>query len=124
MKNVANLLVIDNNRLLIVKKKDIWILPGGKFLDGESYECCLRRELKEELSTRVVIRDFYKSFKGITPYSREYVEAQAYFGEINGSINPSAEISDAKLIINFKNYDISDITKKIIQSLIQDGHLK
>ena len=53
----------ENNRILLTRraKGDFagkWEFPGGKIEGGESYEQCLSRELKEELSICVVIDSY------------------------------------------------------------------
>ena len=49
MKKVIDLIFLKDNGVLFVKKKDFWILPGGKLEYGEKDISCLERELKEEL---------------------------------------------------------------------------
>ena len=56
---VAAGLVFHEGRLLITQRPPtghlagLWEFPGGKRELGESYEACLRRELKEELDIEV-----------------------------------------------------------------------
>jgi mutator protein MutT len=56
---VAAGLVFRNGRLLITQRRandhlgGLWEFPGGKREPGETYEQCLRRELKEELDLEV-----------------------------------------------------------------------
>ena len=127
MKKGIYLAEINEERLLLVRKKDIWILPGGKLENGESDSDCLFRELKEELSVskqQFRIYNFYKSFIGRTPFSNALLEAKVYFGRLrDGLIKPNNEINDVKFIRNFKNYKISEITNKIINSLKKDKYL-
>lgn len=125
MRRAINLAEITEEGLLLVRKKDVWILPGGKPEEGESDYKCLIRELKEKLSVskeQIRIYNFYKNFMGRTPFSKTLLEAKVYFGTLNGRLKPSAEISEAKHIKDFENYETSDITKKIIDSLRQDKY--
>jgi len=126
MRNAINLAIITNKGILLVKKKQTWILPGGKpDFENESDEQVLNREFSEELPlTRIKINEFYKSISGITPHRGDELEAKVYFGKLTGEIKPSSEINDAKYIKNFQDYNLSDITKKIIDSLIKDKYLK
>ena len=58
---VAAALVFDGGRLLITQRpaeKDLgglWEFPGGKLEEGESYQDCLRREVKEELGIEIAV---------------------------------------------------------------------
>jgi|TARA_Y100000310_G_scaffold107162_2_gene105610 ADP-ribose pyrophosphatase YjhB (NUDIX family) len=123
LMKVITLAVITEGKLLLVKKLDSWIIPGGKIKSGESHGECLVRELREELQTEIVIRDFYGRFEGITPISKRQACVSVYFGTINGVINPSAEISDARLIRNFRDYNLAEISKKIVESFKSNGYL-
>jgi len=125
MRKAINLVVITKKGILLVKKKQTWILPGGKSdFKEELDEQVLNREFSEELPLiKIKINKFYKSISGITPYKGDELEAKVYFGELIGTIKPSAEINDAKYIKNFQDYNLSDITKKIIDSLIKDKYL-
>ena len=56
--------VIQYGQLLIVEKKNIWILPGGKPKLGENDFSCLIIEVSEYLSgTKIVVGNYYKLFK-------------------------------------------------------------
>lgn len=43
-----------NDALLIVQNKNSWSLAGGGVETGETYEECLRREVKEESNMKVI----------------------------------------------------------------------
>jgi len=126
MKKAINLAYITTEGLLLVRKKDVWILPGGKPEKEESDYDCLLRELNEELlihKDSVSIYRYYGEFIDQTPSSKSQLEAKVYFGSIKGRLNPSAEIDEAKHIKDLENYNISEITKKIINSLKKDKYL-
>jgi len=125
MRTAIGAVIIKHKRLLLVKERDVWILPGGKPNEHESHLECLTREVGEELSgTRIRVIGYYGSYLGKTPHTGDLLNAFAYIVAINGRLRePSAEISDARFIRNFKNYKISEITQKIINSLKQDNYL-
>ncbi len=126
MKRAINLAEITEEGLLLVNKKDVWVLPEGKPNEGETDDECLFRELKKELSVsekNISIYNSYGKFTGKTPFSNSILEAKVYFGALKGKLKPSAEISEAKHINNFENYKLSEITSKIIFSLKQDKYL-
>ena len=126
MRTAISLISLTSEGLLLTKKKNIWILPGGKPLDGETDYDCLIRELNEELrlsKEQILITNYYKNFIGKTPHKKDLLENIAYFGTLKGKIKPANEISEAKYIINFENYNLSDITKKVVNSLKEDKYL-
>lgn len=126
MRTVINSIIINENKLLLVKKKETWILPGGKIEEGEGDLECLAREVSEELSgTKLKDLNYYKDFDGITPHSKKMIKTKVYFAKIDGELYiPSQEIKDVRYISDFHNYNISNITKSVINSLIQDKYLK
>ena len=57
--NVAAAVLIDNNQVLLAKRRggyldNLWEFPGGKLEKGESAEAAAARELKEELDINVI----------------------------------------------------------------------
>lgn len=127
MRTAINAIIINDRKILLVKKKLTLILPGGKPEKNESDLDCLIREVKEELSgTELKNFKYYKEFEGITPYKKDILKAKTYFADIRGGINhPSSEILEY-FYISFNdliNYNISDITSKIIYSLKKENYL-
>jgi 8-oxo-dGTP pyrophosphatase MutT (NUDIX family) len=124
MRKAVGLLFIKNNEILLVREKDdFWKLPGGKPESRESDIECLKREIKEELDTDVFVENFYGRFIGITPHRRDLLEGVAYFGYFTKIMTPSREIDDAEFVSNPSDYPLSDITKKIIDSLKRDHYI-
>ena len=123
MREAINLAVIENKKLLLVKKKDVWILPGGKPEKDEGDLECLAREIGEELQSQIKVNSYYSYFEGITPHKRDALKSKVYFGILVEEFYPSNEISDARFVSDFDNYSLSDITKLIIKSLKKNGYL-
>jgi len=125
MRRAVNLIVIQKKRILLVRKGEVWILPGGKPEKDECDSECLKREMREELPRlKYFVNSYYGTFIGKTPHKKDYLEAAVYIGGLeNNLMESSAEITDARFVDNFKKYNISDITKKIINSLIERGYL-
>jgi len=56
-KSSRGILLNENNEVFLIKEtfrnlrdgQTLWVTPGGGAENGESYESCLKRELKEEL---------------------------------------------------------------------------
>ncbi|OGM92713.1 hypothetical protein A2372_00760 [Candidatus Wolfebacteria bacterium RIFOXYB1_FULL_54_12] len=121
MERIAiNVLAIRDNEILLVKKNETWILPGGKPMEGESEMDCLQREIKEELPLVEVsnIR-YFNDFVGITPHKGDMLRAKVYWGDVKGEIKPNAEINSAQWVKREKmeEYALSDITQKIVNAL-------
>jgi len=117
--------IIQERKILLVKKKESWILPGGKPEKGESNIECLVREVGEELSgTQLENIRSYGLFEGRTPHKRDILIARAYLADIKGELGkPSNEISAAEWADNPGKYNLSDITSKIVDSLRKEHHL-
>ena len=49
MRKAISAAIVSNGRIIVVKKGDVWILPGGKPDGNETDQQCLTRELGEEL---------------------------------------------------------------------------
>jgi len=118
--------IIKKGKVLVVRKKQVWILPGGKPNSGESDIECLCREIREELSgIELENFRFYNRFEGITPYKGDLLQARVYFADTKvNNYTPSAEIDDVGWVNRIGQYNFSDITKKIIKSLYDGGYLK
>lgn len=125
MRKAINLIAIQDKKILLTKKKQVWILPGGKPEAEETDLECLSRELAEELPKLIVIDDFkpYKSFSGKTPHKGDMLEAITYFATVEGEITPSMEITEAGWFNDFDAINLSDITAKIIDALKTDGFI-
>ena len=85
MRIAINSICLKDNSILLLEKRDVWILPGGKPNEGESDLVCLDRENREELPyAQVVVKDFYKEFNGKTPHTGDMLCAKTYWSDISG----------------------------------------
>lgn len=116
--------IIKNDHILLVQKQKTWILPGGKPKIGESDIQCLFREIREELP-QLILRDlkYFDFFVGTTPHKGDKLQAEVYFADSSGDIIPEAEINATKWTTLPEKNNLSDITRKIIFSLRQNGYL-
>ena len=82
MIEVAAGLVFRDGRLLITQRLPgshlggLWEFTGGKRESGETYEECLRRELREELGIEVVVGELVESISH--DYPEKSVHLQFY----------------------------------------------
>jgi 8-oxo-dGTP diphosphatase len=125
LRKVVSVVAIKRKKILLVKKRNTWILPGGKPEDGESDLECLHREIKEELpGVKLYKIRYYGSFTGTAPNSGDGIVNEVYIAkEVTGSVFPSAEISCAQWVGVFEKYILSDVAQKVITSLFKGGHL-
>ena len=124
MRIAIGAVCIENGQILLVKKGEFWILPGGKPNENEFWIDCLKREISEELpNVQVKVISKYDTFEGITPHKGDSLRCVVYFTEIEGEIRPAAEISEAAWVTNPLDINLSDITRKIILKLQSDGYL-
>ncbi len=90
---VVDIIVERKGMILLIKRGDFWILPGGEIDPGEDEMQCLEnvvaREMKDQVSS--VFRKLEKTIKGPSPVRNGDVEVSVYVGDIN-----SKKMSDVK----------------------------
>jgi 8-oxo-dGTP diphosphatase len=127
MRLAINVAIIQDRKILAVKKKETWILPGGKPESGEGDLECLCREIEEELSgTQIENIRYYKEFEGRTPHTRDLLKARVYFASIKGELHTfSREILGVAWISynEIGNYKFSDITQEVLDELRRENYL-
>lgn len=124
MRTVIAMVAIQDGSVLLVRKFETWIFPGGKPETGESNIQCLIREVGEELpGIQLKNFRFYRVFEGRAPHLGDIVQVKVYFANVKGELNPSAEINTAAWVKKTKRYKLADPTREIIGSLHQDGYL-
>jgi len=95
---IAAAIICDGEgRVLLVRKRDtnFFMQPGGKLDDRETSLAALARELREELGCALKAAEFLGVFSA--PAANEpmhTVEAALFRAEIEGDINPGAEIEE------------------------------
>ena len=123
--NVVAGIVINQNKILIGKRKDEdigggkWEFPGGKIEVGETNSEALERELYEELGISVKIGKELMNYEHVfktTIYNITFMEIIDYEGEICN--NAHSEIKWVKFS-NLPEYDFISGDDRFIQSLIK-----
>jgi len=128
MRTAINAAIIRRKRILLVRKKNTWILPGGKPNKGEHEVDCLFREMNEELpGLRLTITGYYSEFEGVTPHKGDVLEARVYFAEAVGNTSTTSHEILESARVSYENanakYQVSDITKKVLDGLRQSNYL-
>ncbi len=121
MNEVISIISIFCEEILLVKKRNHWILPGGKIQENESHKECILRELGQELPQSKLVGKlrYFGKFSGNSP-SGKPITVKCYLGDIRGNIFPAAEISYSAWAIREEVffYNLSEITKNIIKELL------
>ncbi len=126
MQRAVSYFHIQDNKVLLVLKGDIWIMAGGKPKFGETNLACLYRESSEELpQVKVQVGKKYGIFRGTTPHSKKLRVVSAYEATCVGMLTPGAEIKGAGYfsLEEIDDMAISDITLQIIEALAKDKRL-
>ncbi len=121
MKTVVCGAYVDKDgRLLLVWKKGIWILPGGKLKEGETNIGCLFREISEELpELEILHHSFLGNFFGVHPKKKEMVHAVVYRIEVAGRFIVAQDDSVKALVLTDRLpfYKTSEITSRVAKKL-------
>ncbi len=90
---VVDIIVERRGMILLIKRGDFWILPGGEIEQGEDEMQCLEEVVAKEMNDRVdcIFRQLEKTIKRISPVRPGEVEISIYVGDIS-----SAKMSDVK----------------------------
>ncbi|KRQ86106.1 CTP pyrophosphohydrolase [Caloramator mitchellensis] len=125
MKEVTAAIIIEDDKVLIAKRKDgnikgKWEFPGGKVEKGESYEDCLIREIKEELNIEIEIIKHYQT--NIHTYDNGVIKLIAFIAKAETfdfvlSVHDEIKWVDASELLNF---DLAPADIPIAEQLIKD----
>lgn len=90
---VVDIIVERKGMILLVKRGDFWILPGGELEEGDDEMACLEavvnREMKDQVAS--VFKKLENTIKGPSPVRPGDVEVSIYVGDIS-----SKKMSDVK----------------------------
>jgi ADP-ribose pyrophosphatase YjhB (NUDIX family) len=90
---VVDIIVERKGMILLTKRGDYWILPGGEIEPGEDEVQCLEevvsREMKDQVSS--IFKKLEKTIKGPSPVRDGDVDVSVYVGDIS-----SKKMSDVK----------------------------
>lgn len=90
---VVDIIVERKGMLLLIKRGDFWILPGGEIAPGDDEMKCLEEVVSREMKDRIacIFRKLDKTVTGPSPVRGGDVEVTVYVGDIS-----SAKMSDLK----------------------------
>jgi len=108
----ANLITIENDKILLVKRNfdheegGLWSLPGGTREDGENVKDTLIREINEELGINVKKISFLKEYKRKS--KSKIVIASYFIATIEGDIK-----LNKKELSYYKWFEFNEVPKKL-----------
>lgn len=90
---VVDIIVERKGCILLIKRGNYWILPGGEVEPGEDEMQCLREVVAREMNDQVacVFEKLEKTIKGPSPVRGDDVEVTVYVGDIS-----RAKMSDVR----------------------------
>lgn len=92
VKKIVDIIVERRGYILLVKKGDFWILPGGEYEDGcelASLEAIVAREMNDQVAG--IFNKLENTIRGISPVRGGEVEVTVYVGDIS-----SEKMSDVR----------------------------
>ena len=108
-------IILNNRSILVAKKKNTFIIPGGRIETGENHIDCLRRELQEELGVNLVSQEYFGTFEddaALDPGKR--ITIDVYLVKIEGEPKASAEIEEAIYVNSKNNIKLGSILEKFV----------
>ena len=92
-------IILKNRNVLVARKKDTYLIPGGKIKTGEQAEQCLSRELNEELGVTLVSQRYFGEYEDKAALDPDkMINIELFVVSIKGEPSPHAEINDIKYI--------------------------
>jgi ADP-ribose pyrophosphatase YjhB (NUDIX family) len=116
---VVDIIVERRSKILLIKRGDFWILPGGEIEPGEDEMQCLEevvsREIKDQVST--VFRKLEKTIKGSSPVRDGDVEVSIYVGDIGSKKMSDVTDCNAHWFSreSLPSIRLSNITKDVLE---------
>ena len=116
---VVDIIVERKGKILLTKRGDFWILPGGEIEPGENEMQCLAevvsREMKDQVSS--IFKKLEKTIKGPSPVRGGDVEVSVYVGDI--SSKKMSEVKDCNAHWfsreSVPTLRLSNITKAVLE---------
>lgn len=86
--HVVAAIIIEDGKLFATQRgygewKDWWEFPGGKIEPGETPECALKREIREELNAEIVVGDLLSTVE--YDYPKFHLSMQCFLCTIASS---------------------------------------
>ena len=90
-------LLINNGNILLGNERSIYQFPGGHLEEGETFEECLKREIKEETGMDIENNEIEKPFMKVSYLNKDYPtkgvnrKSEIYYYAIKTSKTPNLD---------------------------------
>ena len=122
---VVDIIVERRGMILLIKRGDFWILPGGEIEQGEDEMQCLEEVVAKEMNDRVdcIFRKLEKTIKGISPVRPGEVEVSIYVGDISSKKMSDVRDCNAHWFSkeSMSALRLSNITKDVLAYYFAEG---
>ncbi len=121
---VVDIIVERKGMILLAKRGDYWILPGGEIESGEDGLQCLEEVVSREMNDQVssIYRKLEKTIKGLSLVRDDDVEVSVYVGDI--SSKKMSDVKDCKAHWfsreSLRAIRLSNITKAVLEYYYSD----
>ena len=86
-------------KILIARKGDTFLIPGGKIHDGEKTNECITREIKEELGVEVVSQRYFGEYEDEAALDPgKTVSMEIFVVTVEGTPKECGEIEEIRCI--------------------------
>lgn len=121
---IVDIIVERRGKILLTKKGDYWILPGGECEPGEDEMQCLEKIVALEINDQVssVFRKLEQTIRGVSPVRGGEVEVSAYIGEISSEKMSAVRDCNAYWFSrkSLASIRLSDITRQVLNAYFSE----
>ena len=116
---VVDIIVERRGKILLIKRGDYWLLPGGEIEPGDDEMQCLEevvsREIKDQVSS--IFSKLDKTVKGPSPVRNDDVEVSIYVGDIGSKKMSDVADCNAHWFSreSLPSIRLSNITKDVLE---------
>jgi len=111
--------------ILLIKRGDFWILPGGEIEPDEDEMQCLEEVVSREMNDQVssIFRKLEKTIKGPSPVRDGDVEVSVYVGDISSKKMSDVKDCNAHWFSreSIRAIRLSNITKAVLDYYYTEG---
>lgn len=122
---VVDIIVERKGMILLTKRGDYWILPGGEIEPGEDELVCLDKVVAEEMKDQVssIFKKLEKTIKGPSPVRDGDVEVSVYVGDISSKKMSDVKDCNAHWFSreSIRALRLSSITKDVLEYYYSEG---